>query len=148
MLLTVFKNLFSSIFSNKQPSLIQVTNDDEVSRFITSRKNFNTKGRIKYPAFMPYAPEKNLELSLYCTTGTSHEVIWGELSKKIQKTPYGRGIIKAIHFFKEDLELINTPDNHPLHLDAIKWPHDKGKQILIARKLADEAKFEKNLSTK
>ncbi len=129
----------------KAVALTDVSDDDELSRFITSSKQVNASGKIKYPAFLPHIPKgrDSLELSLFCTSCQSNEFVWDKLSKVISKPPKGRGIISAKHFISEKLSFNLTPESHPLHIDAVDWPIKKPEQLVVAKRLANKALYDK-----
>jgi hypothetical protein len=113
---------------------------DRICRYIFDKKHFAvSKGRVKYPAFLP----PNGEISVYHVTSLSEKEIWdiglryvAEVSGRKLR---GRGDLLVSDVFSVRLNVKLEKETHPRHANVSGWPPHKGQRILIAKKLEGKA---------
>ena len=113
---------------------------DRISRYIFDKKHFAvSKGRVKYPAFLP----PNGEISVYRVTGLAEEEIWDigllYVAKVSGRNLRARGDLFVSDVFAVRLNVKLEKETHPLHAKVSGWPPHKGQRILIAKKLEGKA---------
>ncbi len=114
---------------------------ESVTRYIFSERHYAaTKGRVKYPAFLP----RNKEASVFRIINLSCKQILdigNYVAEESFRTLRARGDIVASDVFDEGLGIELDTEKHPLHANIIGWPLHQAKIKFLATKLADKAQL-------
>ena len=118
-------------------------NDEELSRFIFSRRHIRADSTLRPAAFIP--DPKTLRFSVYRTTGCKTKVIWRihdtHVASVRGKSAYGRGVV-FVHGVKSyGLEIDLNGVLHPRHADIVAWPDDPREQLKVAAKLSSDSEY-------
>lgn len=126
---------------NEEVSLIPVTDDEVLARFILFRGWIrHSDGTVKPDAFIPY-PYPDLSVTRHI--GLTTEEIWqiGQaVADKRPATLYGRADIQAGYAKRQSLRIVPTPEPKN-HANVTGWPKDKSAQKIIAQELAAGARY-------
>lgn len=117
--------------------------EEQISRFVRHEKYIRSNQTLRHEAFMPYLPTgaNKLELSVFRTSNLSDSAAW-KIASLLDKPPCGRGILQALDYQNNGLQIKPTPALHPRHADVVNWPDRKDYQKMIAMRLAEKAKLE------
>ena len=118
-----------------------VSPQETITRYLFSERLYAaTRGRVKYPAFLP----RNGETSVFRIDNIRDEEIWDlgdEVGNKGGRALRARGDLISSNVFDEGLEIKPDRSEHSLHANIVGWPSQKGKIILLATSLAEKAKL-------
>lgn len=121
-----------------------VSTEESLGRYLLYSAYYSSsKNSVKPRAFLP---PSDLRLSVFRIDDLQLEEIWEMGQKKViaamlqPRKLLGIADIKASKVQENELEV--EPDNIPSrHANIIGWPEEKAQRMLIAQKLAAEAKL-------
>lgn len=116
---------------------------DEVTRYIFDTKAYTeSTGRVAWTGLMPN-PEG--ETSVFWVTDLTNDEIWriGQLyvANVSSRALRARADLFSSSVLGEGLEIEAEIDVHPLHANIVGWPTQKSEKMLIAKKLAEQARL-------
>ncbi len=131
----------SSVFVNNLQNQSLIKSNEQISRYILSKRHFSRSNKtVKYAAYMP---AKDGETSVYRTSNLSELDIWGigtkYVAKPSQRSLLARGDTTAIIITSAGVEVISAPKPHRLHGNIVNWPSDKAKKKMVAIEIANQA---------
>lgn len=101
-----------------------------------------TGGWVKFTAFLP-APDGRT--SVIRISNLSCGEIWdigrNYVARVRQQPLRGRADIIASHILEQGLKIKPDTKTHPLHANIVKWPTVKHEKLMIATKLANNARL-------
>ena len=125
-----------------------VSDEEQLARFVMTRRWVRDDGTIRQDAFIP---PPDLKLSVTRHARLSADDLWsrgGSVAKSQEKPLLGRADLAAKDVRKESLEVVRFPvKGNPEHAHILNWPTDKPAQKSRAQQLSRAATFTKAPAT-
>lgn len=115
-----------------------VTNDEDITRFVTSSRQIKNGERVHHGALWPDENE-DYTTSVYRITELNTNEVWALADKEVDVQVLARTTLK-VQIVRDNTLDIDPDDVPPRHANIINWPQDRKQYRNVAQKLAAKAK--------